>query len=464
MLDGGYEAVFLDIDEVAGIHPGSRWRDELSCQLRTADAVVYLGSSYSERSVWCTAELAVAKALEKLILPVQIETGARHELLTDDQWVMYRSTVDDALSRLIHELDRSPDTLAHRRSWDNRRSPFPGLCPFTDADAGVFFGRDAAIEELVRMTNPVSLLDHGSLVAVVGPSGTGKSSLVRAGLIRNLSAQRPPKATWLVIPPIVPSVTTRRDLGRAFAVAGAEPALADSVGRGNIGLSDAVETLARMRTPPVDRVLIVLDQAEELCAQPDRLEILQMLLEGARAGSGCRVVVTVREGYFSRLFSDVEIAGRVATLPLSPLDRPALGYSSQLGTLVPDPVAAPPSGTISSSSSTATATSVGPALPTTLASTASDRPQSRSPATSPVTALPTALPPQTRPMPMPSALPTLPLPTEVQPGPTITTTSTLPTPEAAPTTNIEPSSPTVPTGSTLPLAEPVQTTIDNYRR
>ena len=191
LLANGYESVFLDIDEDVGIHPGSHWREELARRLRTSDAVVYLGSSRSERSVWCTAELAVAKTLEKLILPLQLEKDARHELLDEEQWVMFTSTTDDAIVRLLDELEQSSDSSAHRRSWDDRRSPFPGLRPFSEGDAGVFFGRDTAIDELVRMVDPVSLLDHRSLVVVVGASGAGKSSLVRAGLIPILTSHRP---------------------------------------------------------------------------------------------------------------------------------------------------------------------------------------------------------------------------------------------------------------------------------
>jgi len=56
-------------------------------------------------------------------------------------------------------------------------SPFAGLAAFQEADAGRFFGRDRDIDQVVAE------LRSRPLVAVVGPSGTGKSSLVRAGVI-----------------------------------------------------------------------------------------------------------------------------------------------------------------------------------------------------------------------------------------------------------------------------------------
>ena len=54
--------------------------------------------------------------------------------------------------------------------------PFPGLRPFTYADRQFFFGRDEQTYALYR------LIDRGHFLAVVGSSGSGKSSLVRAGL------------------------------------------------------------------------------------------------------------------------------------------------------------------------------------------------------------------------------------------------------------------------------------------
>ena len=55
--------------------------------------------------------------------------------------------------------------------------PFPGLRPYSEADHEWFFGRTKQILALYR------LLDLARLVAVVGGSGSGKSSLVRAGLL-----------------------------------------------------------------------------------------------------------------------------------------------------------------------------------------------------------------------------------------------------------------------------------------
>jgi energy-coupling factor transporter ATP-binding protein EcfA2 len=73
--------------------------------------------------------------------------------------------------------------------------PFPGLRPYRFEDKDFFFGRQDQIFALYR------LFDHSRFVAVVGSSGSGKSSLVRAGLLPVLSkeTQEPTGRTWKMI-------------------------------------------------------------------------------------------------------------------------------------------------------------------------------------------------------------------------------------------------------------------------
>src|ERR1044071_7819278 len=60
---------------------------------------------------------------------------------------------------------------------DHPFSPFPGLRSFEPDEEHLFFGREQQIDDLLRR------LRHGRFLAVVGASGSGKSSLVRSGLI-----------------------------------------------------------------------------------------------------------------------------------------------------------------------------------------------------------------------------------------------------------------------------------------
>ncbi len=67
-----------------------------------------------------------------------------------------------------------------RPVWEADRSPYPGLDAFTEEDDGVFFGRDGEIQELIERLRPGS---EPRSIAVTGPSGVGKSSLLYAGLL-----------------------------------------------------------------------------------------------------------------------------------------------------------------------------------------------------------------------------------------------------------------------------------------
>ena len=88
-------------------------------------------------------------------------------------------------------------------------------------------------------------------------------------------------------------------------------------------LAVAVAQVTSIR-PGVKKVLIVLDQAEELVDHEDRLEILRELVDAAGAGSACRVVLTVREGFLARLLRGLDADGRVWSLPLTPMSRASL--------------------------------------------------------------------------------------------------------------------------------------------
>ncbi len=321
---GGFDALFLDFDERDGLHPGSRWRDDLSARIRTADAVVFLGSSNSQRSIWCAAELGVAKVLEKAILPMQIEAAAQHELLGDEQWINFDGTLDVTVERLIRELLRHASATARHRFWDASRCPFPGLRSFEADDAGVFFGRDVEIKELAHLVDPVGLLDHTSIVVISGQSGTGKSSLLRAGLIPALRDGGGARhGQWRIVPPLAPGPSALGELRRRLVEAGVTEADARTVTDRTKRLSDVLDAL-KSEQAGITRNLIAVDQAEEFARLPDWLPLLELLAEGSRDGARCRVVMTMREGTVSQVLNGRQVEGRVISLPLGPLTRTGL--------------------------------------------------------------------------------------------------------------------------------------------
>ena len=86
-------------------------------------------------------------------------------------------------------------------------NPYKGLRPFAEADAADFFGRDDLADQLAE------LVKRSRFIAVVGPSGSGKSSLVRAGLLPRLR-QRSPCVVATMVPGEQPLSNLRTPLGR----------------------------------------------------------------------------------------------------------------------------------------------------------------------------------------------------------------------------------------------------------
>jgi formylglycine-generating enzyme required for sulfatase activity len=112
------------------------------------------------------------------------------------EWVENRQRLDQLQAALNH-INREDLALvleppgtqaaAHTVTW--KGSPYPGLCHFTERDAPIFFGRERETETLLQK------LSGHPFLAVVGASGSGKPSLVAAGVLPRLG-DIPPRTAW----------------------------------------------------------------------------------------------------------------------------------------------------------------------------------------------------------------------------------------------------------------------------
>ena len=150
-----------------------------------------------------------------------------------------------------------------------RTNPFPGLRPFELGEEHLFFGREGQADELLTR------LRRTRFLAVVGTSGSGKSSLVRAGLLPSLLSGLMPQASssWRVAI-LRPGSAPMGNLAAALNtpdVFGVDPASDDAVirrlltestlRRGALGL---VEVTQQARMADHESLLVVVDQFEEL--------------------------------------------------------------------------------------------------------------------------------------------------------------------------------------------------------
>ena len=132
------------------------------------------------------------------------------------------------------------------------RNPYKGLQAFQESDAADFYGRADVVDELV------AAVSSDRLVAVVGPSGIGKSSVVRAGLVPALRGGAL-GGNWLVTD-LYPGVSLRRAGRRPVAGGGAPPPVWSTTSPPTSGAA-----ALRPGDPPAgSRLLLVIDQFEEL--------------------------------------------------------------------------------------------------------------------------------------------------------------------------------------------------------
>ena len=180
LKDAGYGSLFVDFDPADGIAPGRRWETELYAQLRKADAVVFATAASTVAHVLRRGEPGAR--VGPAGLPVRVEPGATLDLLNHCQWVDLAEG-DTALVRLRAALEEAGLGPEPSLPWDRTRSPYSGLVPFEAADAAVFFGREDELGRLLALLAPTPMQPSGRFVAILGPSGSGKSSLMRAGLL-----------------------------------------------------------------------------------------------------------------------------------------------------------------------------------------------------------------------------------------------------------------------------------------
>ena len=228
----GWEDVFLDVDSKEGIRPGERWERALYTQASDCEAVLFLVSRNWLASEWCRREHDLARRLNKCIFVVLIETIAIDDLplfLKETRQAVSLAAGEDhlvfhprmpvtqeegqitfsaeGLARLKNGLTRAgldPRFFAWPPEVDPGRAPYRGLEPLDGVDAGVFFGRDGPIIEALDALRGLREAAAPRLFVILGASGAGKSSFLRAGLLPRL--QRDDR-NFLALPTIRPERT-----------------------------------------------------------------------------------------------------------------------------------------------------------------------------------------------------------------------------------------------------------------
>jgi WD40 repeat protein/DNA-binding SARP family transcriptional activator len=207
-----------------------------------------------------------------------------------------------------------------------RPNPYKGLRAFDEPDAEDFFGRDGLVDEvLARLAGSGP---RGRLILVVGGSGSGKSSLVRAGVlppVRRGAIEGSER--WFVVA-MVPGASPFKELAESFRrVAVVE---SDGLAEELAATVQGVDRVLRRIVPEGGELLLVVDQLEELFTLADDRE-QRAFLDGLThalsvADSRLRVVATLRADFYDRPLRFERFGSTVgdATVPIAAMSAAEL--------------------------------------------------------------------------------------------------------------------------------------------
>jgi WD40 repeat protein/transcriptional regulator with XRE-family HTH domain len=209
------------------------------------------------------------------------------------------------------------------------RAPYRGLASFQVEDAEWFFGREALTAALVARVRE----RREGVLAVTGPSGSGKSSLLRAGLIPALAETATP---LLVTPGADP-------IGELAA------RLADLAGHAVDAVAEIRREPARAAELATERLVVVVDQFEEVftdgCSESERTAYLRAL-QAIAARPPAAIVIGLRADFYARALRHRELADILQTAqivvgPMSEteLRRAILSPASKAGVSLEDGLA-----------------------------------------------------------------------------------------------------------------------------
>ncbi|OBJ96894.1 hypothetical protein A5746_31430 [Mycolicibacterium conceptionense] len=351
------DEIFLDLDRRTGIPAGVRWKEALRRANERCEAVICLLSDSWEASHECKLEYRHAEDLNKPIFTVRLQALSGSDITSEwqrcdvfgdgpktsvavDEGAEPVEFLTEGLLRLRDGLRAAgigADTFAWPPAGEPDRAPYRGWQPLQEVDAAVYFGRDAQIGRALTVIRELRSADGGRLFVVLGPSGVGKSSFLRAGLLPRLRRDDRHFLPMPIVRPQRNALTGDGGLAQSIydlrvAAGLPQPGLGDikrgvrDVGRVRYWLTEA-QLAAQNRildpagTAPPSLVLPI-DQAEELFGVDAGeqagafLDVLSGLLDPDDDSLSLIVTATIR----SDRYEPLQTAPQLATVNVRPFD------------------------------------------------------------------------------------------------------------------------------------------------
>jgi len=318
--------------------PGQPWQEALEAALdQSAACAVIIGSGpfgpWHHEEMRAALELRVSGSRGKFpVIPVLLPEAKRpqnHDLpkfLKRMMWVEFQEGLDDkqAFHRLVCGIRGIAPGPGPGPIIFEGECPYRGLEVFEEKHARFFFGRKAQVDWLLsHRLAPMAESSHAKrFLAILGPSGSGKSSLALAGLIPALRAEKVEgSAGWPIVvfrPGSNPLESLAIELAR---VGGSEPSAVAIKGLIS-GLAQDRTTLhltARLalREAPAARLVVLADQFEEiftLCTDEAlRRALIENLLHAAAVvGGPTLVLLTMRADFLGKCATYPDLAAALS--------------------------------------------------------------------------------------------------------------------------------------------------------
>jgi WD40 repeat protein len=368
----GWNDVFLDIDPDRGIAAGERWERALNEAANRCEAVLFVVSRAWLASGWCLKEFNLAHRLNKRLFGLLVDDLAPADLPVNltSTWqlvrlsagrdhVMLRVTMPftgeeahvtfsaEALARLKTGLQRAgldSRFFAWPPDSDPNRPPYRGLRPLEAEDAGIFFGRDAPIVEALDRLRGLRDAAPPRLLVILGASGAGKSSFLRAGLVPRIRRDDQNFTLLPVLRPDRAAINGETGLVRALETAMQAQSLVQARADIKTAISGGAPTLLPLLAKLADKarpprlpgepegkppsVVLPIDQGEELFLAEGATEaepLLALMRDLLTADApGVIVIFIMRSDSYERLQTAKALDGiSQQTLSLSPLPKGA---------------------------------------------------------------------------------------------------------------------------------------------
>ena len=210
---------------------------------------------------------------------------------------------------LIYLLNQTPQDNVNapvsRIALPPPACPYPGMVPFQSDDAAYFYGREAEIKHMVQH------LRQQPFLMLIGPSGSGKSSLVHAGLLPELAQSRYFEADYWLLRTLRPGANPSKRLAEQLETLDGQSEY-------------CAHTIQRLlaRHAPAQQVLLLIDQFEEVFTQADRGQQQRFInaINVLRTLESCSLLLTMRADFYPDLMISelwpVDASQRVEITPL----------------------------------------------------------------------------------------------------------------------------------------------------